>query len=131
MRKQTKNITNNLLNENSNDEIIILVENLWKVYNGSEVKTVALKNATFDIKKGTFLAIVGASGSGKSTLLHLLAGLDHPTKKEGTKLEIKGESISDKSENWLAQFRAANVGFVLQFFGLLPSLIYTILSSKL
>ncbi|MGC9781354.1 MAG: ABC transporter ATP-binding protein [Candidatus Heimdallarchaeota archaeon] len=102
--------------------VIIKARNLWKVYNSSDVKTIALKNVDLDILKETFTAIVGPSGSGKSTLLHVLAGLDQPTKKTDQYLEINNISLLNKTESALAKFRAENIGFVLQFFGLLPTL---------
>lgn len=106
----------------SQNGVIIKVRNLWKVYNGSDVETIALKNINLDIVEGTFTAIIGPSGSGKSTLLHLLAGLDQPTKKDNQYLEINTHSLLNKNESALAKFRADNVGFVLQFFGLLSTL---------
>lgn len=105
-----------------NKDTIIKVQNLWKVYKIGSVETIALKNASVNIQQGKFVAIIGSSGSGKSTLLHLLAGLDYPTKKDNQELLIRGQSLLKKTENWLAKFRAKNIGFVLQFFGLLPTL---------
>jgi putative ABC transport system ATP-binding protein len=98
---------------------ILKVQGLKKIYGKEENKVEALKGLDFSINKGEFVAIVGASGSGKSTLLHLLGGLDRPT--EG-KVFIDGEDIYNYKEERLAIFRRRKVGFVFQFFNLLPVL---------
>ncbi|MEY8000091.1 ABC transporter ATP-binding protein [Clostridium sp. Mt-5] len=98
---------------------ILKVENLTKIYGKGENKVEALKNINLSLNKGEFAAIVGASGSGKSTLLHLLGGLDRPT---GGKVIIDGENIYDYSEDRLAVFRRRKIGFVFQFFNLIPVL---------
>ena len=98
---------------------ILKVENLNKTYGSNENKVEALKNINLSVCKGEFVAIVGASGSGKSTLLHLLGGLDRPT--DG-RVIIDGESIYDYKEENLAIFRRRKIGFVFQFFNLIPVL---------
>jgi len=98
---------------------ILKVENLSKIYGKGDNKVEALKNINLSINKGEFTAIVGASGSGKSTLLHLLGGLDRPT--DGGVI-IDGESIYKYNEEKLAIFRRRKVGFVFQFFNLIPVL---------
>ncbi|MBX4258744.1 ABC transporter ATP-binding protein [Clostridium estertheticum] len=98
---------------------ILKVENLNKTYGTGENKVEALKNINLIINKGEFVAIVGASGSGKSTLLHLLGGLDRPT---AGNVVIDGESIYDYKEEKLAVFRRRKIGFVFQFYNLLPIL---------
>jgi len=98
---------------------ILKVENLIKTYGKGENKVEALKNINLSVNKGEFVAIVGASGSGKSTLLHLLGGLDRPT---SGRVVINGESIYDYKEEKLAIFRRRKVGFVFQFFNLIPVL---------
>lgn len=98
---------------------ILKVENLNKTYGKGENKVEALKDVSLSVNKGEFVAIVGASGSGKSTLLHLLGGLDRPT---GGKVVIDGESIYDYKEEKLAIFRRRKIGFIFQFFNLIPVL---------
>ncbi len=98
---------------------ILRVENLNKTYGKGENKVEALKNINLSVNKGESVAIVGASGSGKSTLLHLLGGLDRPT--DG-KVIIDGESIYDYKEEKLAIFRRRKIGFIFQFFNLIPVL---------
>jgi putative ABC transport system ATP-binding protein len=98
---------------------ILKVENLNKTYGMGDNKVEALKNVSLSVNRGEFVAIVGASGSGKSTLLHLLGGLDRPT---GGKVVIDGESIYDYKEEKLAIFRRRKIGFIFQFFNLIPVL---------
>lgn len=98
---------------------ILTTKALSKCYvNGSE-KLMALSSTDLSIEKGEFAAIVGPSGSGKSTLLHLLGGLDKPS--EG-KVFIKGQDISEMSENKLAEFRRKNIGFIFQAYNLVAVL---------
>ncbi|WP_411679749.1 ABC transporter ATP-binding protein [Clostridium thailandense] len=98
---------------------ILKVENLNKTYGKGENKVEALKDISLQVNKGEFLAIVGASGSGKSTLLHLLGGLDRPSTG---KVIIDGESIYNYKEENLAIFRRRKIGFIFQFFNLIPVL---------
>lgn len=99
--------------------MLIEVENLCKTYgkDASEVK--ALDNASFTVEEGEMTAIVGTSGAGKSTLLHLLGGLDKPT--SGI-VKYEGENIFEMSERQLSKFRLKKVGFIFQFFNLIPEL---------
>lgn len=98
---------------------ILRVENLTKTYGEGENKVEALKNINLSINKGEFVAIIGASGSGKSTLLHLLGGLDRPTTG---KVVIDEKSIYDYNDNELSIFRRRKIGFIFQFFNLIPVL---------
>ena len=95
------------------------VRNLSKVYGSGEAQVTALKNINLNIEQGEFIAIVGPSGSGKSTLLHLLGGVDKPSSGE---VIIKGESIYKLKEKELAILRRRKLGFVFQFFNLIPVL---------
>lgn len=100
-------------------ENILKVENLTKIYGKGETKVVALDNVSFEVKKGEFVAIVGASGSGKSTLLHLIGGVDRPT---SGKVYIDGEDIYKMKDDALAIFRRRQVGLIYQFYNLIPIL---------
>ena len=98
---------------------ILRVENLSKTYGKGENKVVAIDNVSFSVKKGEFVAIVGASGSGKSTLLHLIGGVDRPT---SGKVFIDGKDIYQMSDDNLAIFRRRQVGLIYQFYNLIPIL---------
>ena len=98
---------------------LIEVKNLSKLYGSGEAEITALKNINLNIEQGEFVAIVGPSGSGKSTLLHLLGGVDKPSSGE---VIIKVESIYKLKENELAILRRRKLGFVFQFFNLIPVL---------
>jgi len=92
---------------------------LTKTYGVKETEVKALKPTDLTIEKGEFTAIVGPSGSGKSTLLHLLAGLDKPSAGQ---VFINDIDIYSMSERELSRFRRRNVGFIFQFFNLIPIL---------
>ncbi|KKR10980.1 MAG: ABC transporter related protein [Candidatus Woesebacteria bacterium GW2011_GWA1_39_21] len=96
---------------------IIEVSHLSKIYKNDSVETVALLDVSFGVKKGEFLAIMGASGSGKSTLMHILGALDLPT--SGSYI-LDGEDVSKLSEDQLADIRNRKIGFVFQAYNLLP-----------
>ncbi len=98
---------------------ILRVENLTKTYGEGDNKVEALKDINLCINKGEFVAIIGASGSGKSTLLHLLGGLDRAT---SGKVIIDEKSIYDYKDEELSIFRRRKVGFIFQFFNLIPVL---------
>ncbi len=98
---------------------ILKVENLTKKYGKKDTEVVALDNVSFSVKKGEFVAIVGASGSGKSTLLHLIGGVDKPT---SGKVYINGTDIYSLNNDNLAIFRRRQVGLIYQFYNLIPIL---------
>ena len=98
---------------------ILEIKNLCKVYGSGETKVDALKNVSFDIDQGEFVAIVGPSGSGKSTLMHILGGVDTPT--SGV-VNISGTDISKLNETKLAIFRRRQIGLIYQFYNLIPIL---------
>ena len=100
-------------------ESMVQVRNVTKVYERGKQKVEVLHGLTLDIPKGDFVALMGPSGSGKTTLLNLIGGLDQPTAGE----VIVGDSRIDKmSSGQLAKWRAHNVGFVFQFYNLMPVL---------
>lgn len=98
---------------------ILRVESLTKTYGEGDNKVEALKDINLCINKGEFVAIIGASGSGKSTLLHLLGGLDRAT---SGKVIIDEKNIYDYKDEELSIFRRRKVGFIFQFFNLIPVL---------
>jgi len=98
---------------------LIEVRDVSRVYHRGADEVHALEHVSLHIERGRFVALMGPSGSGKSTLLNLIAGLDRPT--AGT-VEVAGQRIDDRTEDELARFRARHVGFVFQFFNLIPVL---------
>ncbi|MBR6004084.1 MAG: ABC transporter ATP-binding protein [Lachnospiraceae bacterium] len=98
---------------------ILEIKNLCKVYGKGETKVDALKNVSFSVEKGEFVAIVGPSGSGKSTLMHILGGVDTPT--SGI-VNIAGTDIGKLDETNLSIFRRRNIGLIYQFYNLIPIL---------
>lgn len=101
----------------SENNILISTEDLWKVYQLGEQEVRALQGVTFTITQNEFLAIMGPSGSGKSTLMNLIGCLDTPTKG---KYYLKSRLVSAMNENELAYIRNQEIGFVFQVFNLLP-----------
>lgn len=98
----------------------IVIENLSKIYNQGQLNEVkALDNISFSAEKGEFICILGASGAGKSTLLNILGGMDVSTK--GTYL-VDGLNVSELNEKQLSKFRREDIGFVFQFYNLMPNL---------
>ena len=95
------------------------VQNVCKTYGSGEAAVHALKNASFTVPKGEFVAVVGESGSGKSTLLNLIGALDTPT---AGKVWIDGRDIFSMKERSLTVFRRRNIGFIFQSFNLIPEL---------
>jgi putative ABC transport system ATP-binding protein len=98
---------------------LVEIGNLSKLYERGKQRVEVLHHIDLDIAQGEFLALMGPSGSGKTTLLNLIGGLDSPT--EGT-LSVGGRRIDQLDQGALARWRASNVGFVFQFYNLLPML---------
>lgn len=100
-------------------ETIMKLEDVWKIYKMGEVEVPALKGINVDIKKGDFVAIIGASGSGKSTLMNLIGCLDIPSRG---KLYLRSQNISTLSESNLSSFRGRTIGFIFQQYNLIQSM---------
>lgn len=98
---------------------VLEVKGLTKIYGSGDNMVTALDHVSFHMKKGEFIAIIGASGSGKSTLMNLIGGIDRPT--EGS-VRIDGKEIFQLSEKELAIFRRRNIGMIYQFYNLIPTL---------
>ena len=98
---------------------IVQFEGVSKIYVSGDHELRALDRVDFTLDEGKFVVILGPSGAGKSTLLHLLGGLDSPS--EG-KITVSGKDISKLSDDELADYRASTVGFVFQFYNLIPTL---------
>lgn len=97
---------------------IVETRQLRKVYDAGAAAVVAVDNVSFVIGRGEFVAIMGPSGCGKSSLLHMLGGLDQPTSGE---IDIDGERVDHLSETEWAQLRRTKIGYVFQFFNLIPN----------
>src|ERR1041385_3810887 len=97
---------------------MISLHHVTKIFDGKR-KATALERVDLHVERGQVVAIVGPSGSGKSTLLNLIGGLDRPTSGE---IRIDGENLSELSDDDLTRIRRDKIGFVFQFFNLLPTL---------
>ncbi len=98
---------------------LLEVKSIGKIYGKGEIAVEALKNVSFSVPKGEFVAVVGESGSGKSTLLNMIGALDTPT---CGKVFIDGKDIFSMKESKLTIFRRRNIGFIFQAFNLIPEL---------
>ncbi len=97
----------------------VIFKNVTKIFGSGEGSQKAVDNVSFSINKGEFVVILGQSGAGKSTVLNMLGGLDKQTEGE---IIINDEKLADMNETKLATFRAKTIGFIFQFYNLLPSL---------
>ena len=100
-------------------EKIVELKNVSKIYNTGEKNFKALDDIDLSINKGEFVVVLGPSGAGKSTLLNLIGGMDTVTSGS---IKIDGEDISKYNENQLSEYRAENIGFIFQFYNILPTL---------
>ncbi len=100
-------------------EKIVEIKKLTKSYKVGENEFNALDNIDLSLNKGEFIVILGPSGAGKSTLLNLIGGMDTPSKGD---ILIDGENISKYNEKQLSDYRAENIGFIFQFYNILPTL---------
>lgn len=98
---------------------IVELKNVSRYYRVGQRKSYALKRVSFGIEEGEFVVILGASGAGKSTMLNLLGGIDRADEGE---ILVAGEDIAKLSEKELSKYRAKRVGFVFQFYNLIPTL---------
>ena len=98
---------------------IVSIRNLSKSYRRGRQKVAVLSNLNLEVEQGEFLAMMGPSGSGKTTLLNLMGGLD---KADSGEIEVSGQRLDKLSSGQLAKWRARNIGFIFQFYNLLPVL---------
>jgi lipoprotein-releasing system ATP-binding protein len=98
------------------------VRDLYKTYRLGKVPVPVLRGVSLRVQSGEFVAILGASGSGKSTLLHLVGGLDKPDPGPAGAIEVDGRNLARASARELDAYRARTIGFVFQFYHLLPEL---------
>ena len=97
----------------------VLFDNVCKYYQMGETRIAASDHVSFEIEKGEFCVILGPSGAGKTTVLNMLGGMDQPTRGE---VIIDGEYISKMNDRQLSDFRARKIGFIFQFYNLIPTL---------
>jgi len=98
---------------------LVQVNNISKVYYRGSIEIPVLQNLSLEVPEGEFLALMGPSGSGKTTLLNLISGIDRPTSGS---LVIAGTDIAKLTESQLAKWRSQNIGFIFQFYNLIPVL---------
>lgn len=103
----------------STNGALVRVQDVHKIYKRGAEKIDVLQNLSLEVPEGDFLALMGPSGSGKTTLLNLIGGLDRPT---SGLVEVAGEQVDKSSDRKLARWRARHIGFVFQFYNLLPVL---------
>ncbi|MDP1566699.1 MAG: ATP-binding cassette domain-containing protein, partial [Polaromonas sp.] len=101
------------------DAPVLRIRSLSKTYGSGDTAVYALRDVDLDVRAGEFLVLLGASGSGKSTLLNILGGLDRPSTGE---VEFLDHRLTDAPDEELTRYRREHVGFVFQFYNLIPSL---------
>jgi putative ABC transport system ATP-binding protein len=110
------------MSENSiinNNHLIVSVKNMSKSYFRSGIELKVFENLNFEAHEGEFLALMGSSGSGKTTLLNIIGGIDNPTTGE---VIVAGDDLAKMKKSSLASWRAINIGFIFQFYNLIPVL---------
>lgn len=112
-------IEQNERSKGASNKAVAEIKGLEKVFHRDEFEVVALEKVDLTVEEGEFLCLMGPSGSGKTTLLNIMAGIDRPT---GGELRVLGENIAELTEDQLAGWRNAHVGFVFQTFNLIPVL---------
>ena len=98
---------------------VVTADGVTRVYGEGDTAVRALRGVSLDVKRGELVAVMGPSGSGKSTLMHIMAGLDRPTEGD---VRIDGTSIGQLGDTELTKLRRRHIGFIFQFFNLLPML---------
>jgi putative ABC transport system ATP-binding protein len=101
------------------EEVMLELESVWKIYKMGAVEVVALKDVNLEIEKGDFVVVLGPSGCGKTTMLNIIGGIDTPTRG---RVIFNGTDVSALDEEKLTLYRRQNVGFIFQFFNLIPTL---------
>src|SRR5439155_13238429 len=104
---------------NGSNGVVVDANDVTRTYGQGDTAVQALRGVSVEIAAGELTAVMGPSGSGKSTLMHILAGLDKPTTGS---VEIAGEEITSMGDTELTKLRRSHIGFVFQFFNLLPML---------
>ncbi len=112
-------LTTTAPNEGTDTQPVVSAKDLTRRYGEGDTAVDALRGVSLEVRKGQLTAVMGPSGSGKSTLMHILAGLDRPTTGEVT---IAGTDLSSLNDTELTKLRRKHIGFVFQFFNLLPML---------
>ena len=103
----------------------LVARDVHKTYHLDRIEVKVLKGASIEVSRGEWVAVLGASGSGKSTLLHLLGGLDRPDRTGGSSIQFEGKELSQLKRKAMNIYRNRSVGFVFQFYHLLPELTVT------
>jgi putative ABC transport system ATP-binding protein len=116
----TTTVTDDALSQQARDHDVVVAGNdLTRRYGEGDTAVEALRGCSIEVRRGELTAVMGPSGSGKSTLMHILAGLDRPT--TGT-VTIEGQDVTKLGDNDLTKLRREHIGFIFQFFNLLPML---------
>ncbi len=100
-------------------QVLLSLQDVWKTYRMGEVEVNALRGVSLDVLEGEFVVVLGPSGSGKTTMLNIAGGIDRPTRG---KVLFRGRDIGKMDEEELTEYRRRHVGFVFQFFNLIPTL---------